>query len=192
MAIFKLRSSSLFAVLMSLSAVTHAQPYVSFGLGHAKAELPLDGPFNGIIDDREIMYGIDGGWSLNHRWAAEAGINRYGGFDGRGTPCTAGQVCPPVVREITSNDISVLKLAVVPRVNIGDVQVFGKGGVYRARIDANTGLPDSEFRETGVLLGAGLRWYFEEPWSISVEAERFDDKLYQLRLGIGWGLRRNE
>jgi hypothetical protein len=33
-----------------------------------------------------------------------------------------------------------------------------------------------------------MRWYFSEPWSLSLEASRFDDNVSQITFGVGWGL----
>jgi hypothetical protein len=33
----------------------------------------------------------------------------------------------------------------------------------------------------------GVRWYFSTPWSVALEAERFDDNVSQLSIGVGWG-----
>ena len=114
---------------------------------------------------------------------------RYASFDGQGTPCAAGSVCTPVVQPIGNNDMTIYKAAVVPRFEIGDVRLFGRLGYYRANIDANIAPPDSDFDEDGVLVGLGVRWYFSEPWSVSVEASRFDDNVRQIAVGFGWGLR---
>jgi hypothetical protein len=35
----------------------------------------------------------------------------------------------------------------------------------------------------------GARWYFREPWSVSLEGSRLDDNIYQIAVGAGWGLR---
>jgi hypothetical protein len=113
----------------------------------------------------------------------------YGNFDGRATPCPIGSICPQVVSDVSGIDVNILSLSVVPRFEIGDVQAFAKAGYYRAKIDAEIGLPNDDFRENGLLIGAGLRWYFDEPWSVSLEATRHDDNLYQVTVGFGWGLR---
>jgi hypothetical protein len=47
-----------------------------------------------------------------------------------------------------------------------------------------------DFHEDGLLLGVGARWYFADPWSISLDATRYDDNIRQLAVGFGWGLRR--
>ncbi len=47
-------------------------------------------------------------------------------------------------------------------------------------------------RDSGAVLGVGARWYFRDPWSVSLQGTRFDDNLRQLMLGVGWGLRRDD
>lgn len=41
-------------------------------------------------------------------------------------------------------------------------------------------------------MSAGIRavasWYVSEPWSVSLEASRFDDHVYQIGVGFGWGI----
>ena len=92
---------------------------------------------------------------------------------------------------MTGNDITIFKAALAPRFVIGQVRLFGTFGYYQARIDTNLALPDSTQRDRGALLGAGARWYFREPWSVSVQATRFDDNLRQVMFGVGWGLARD-
>jgi hypothetical protein len=104
-----------------------------------------------------------------------------------GTPCAAGDTCTDVVTEVTGNDITIFKAALAPRFNIGKVRLFGTFGYYQARIDTNLALPDSTSRDRGAVLGAGARWYFQNPWSVSLQATRFDDNLRQLMFGVGWG-----
>ena len=185
---------SIWMLLVPLGALgaagtASAQPYAAAELGYASSEFAVGSPYNGVIDDRSLMYGLDVGFGFGRRWAIEAGITGYGDFDGRATPCAPGAVCPAVVQDVSGNDVTVYNLSIVPRVTLGDVRMFAKGGYYRARIDTNVDLPENRFTENGFMLGAGIRWYFREPWSISLEATRFDDKVYQVGIGVGWGLR---
>jgi hypothetical protein len=176
-------------VLSGVSATALSQPYVSGQLGYASAQLGLDEPYNGVVDDRSIMYGVNVGLGFARRWAIEGGIDGYEGFDGRATPCGAGAACPLVVQHVDDNDLALYHLAIVPRVNVGNVRLFSKAGYYHAHLDTHVGIPDDSFTEDGILLGAGVRWYFSESWSMSLEATRFDDKVYQLGIGLGWGFR---
>ena len=95
-----------------------------------------------------------------------------------------------LVTEFGGNEISILKVALVPTFTVGATRLFATLGYYRANIDANLALPDTEATDSGAALGVGARWYFSDPWSVSVQAMRFDDNLQQLMFGVGWGLRR--
>ena len=188
-----MRAPSIFAAALLLAAtrLAGAQPYVSAQLGLASAEWPRNAPLNGRIDDRAAAYGFDVGLGVGRRWAFEIGAYGYNNFDATGTPCAAGAVCPAVVTEIGGNDIRILKAALAPHFAVGEeVQVFATFGYYRATIDANLALPEAKSRDRGAVLGAGARWYFADPWSVSLQAVRFDDNLRQLTVGVGWGLRR--
>jgi hypothetical protein len=165
------------------------EPYVSAQLGYANVEWPLGAPLNGRIDDSGIGYGVDVGFAFGRRWAFEVGTFGYDHFDARGTPCAAGAVCAPVVTDVTGTDITILKAALSPRFSIGSVRLFGTFGYFEAKIDTNLALPNSRLRDEGALLGAGARWYFRDPWSVSLQATRFDDNLSQVTVGVGWGLR---
>ena len=127
--------------------------------------------------------------SFGKRWAFEVGAYGYGGFDATGTPCAAGTACANEVINITGNEITILKAALAPRFSIGQVRLFGTFGYYQATIETNLEGPDAKSRDRGAVLGAGARWYFREPWSVSLQATRFDDNLRQLMFGVGWGLR---
>ena len=183
------------AVVLSLVAalgfpkLASAQPYVEAQLGFSSADFSLSQPFNGIVDDNSVAYGLNFGVGFTPRWAAEVAWRGYGNFDGRATPCAIGTACNQVVSDVSGVDVNIVSLALVPRFEIGDVQAFAKAGYYRANINTDVGLPDDDFRENGLLIGAGVRWYFQEPWSVSLEATRHDDNLYQIMFGIGWGLR---
>ncbi len=169
-----------------------AEPYVSAQLGFANTEWSRGSPLNGTIDDRGMGYGVDLGLTLRERWGVEFGTYRYQSFDARGTPCAGGAVCPNVVTEFGGNDISIVKVALVPHFRIGDdLRLFATLGYYRATIDANLALPDAKSHERGAVVGLGARWYFTNPWSVSLQATRFDDNLQQLMFGVGWGLRRD-
>jgi hypothetical protein len=183
-------------VVLALSFVfatprtAESQPYVSAQLGFANTDWPRGAPLNGRIDDRAFGYGFDFGIGFGRRWGFELGAYGYDSFDARGTPCAGGAVCPAVVTEIGGNDVTILKAALAPRFEIGKVRLFGTFGYYRATLDTNLDLPDAKSRDRGALLGAGVRWYFSDPWSVSIQATRFDSNLQQLMLGVGWGLRR--
>ena len=69
------------------------------------------------------------------------------------------------------------------------MRLFAPFGFYRARIDTNLALPGARSRDRGAHVGIGARWYFRDPWSVSLQATRFDDNLAQIMLGVGWGLR---
>jgi hypothetical protein len=184
----KIRALLMSALLMA-PAAGMAQPYVSAQLGYASSEWPLGAPFNGRIDDTAFALGADLGIGFTDHWALEVGALRYGGLDGSGVPCVEGASCPPVVQEVNGNDLTIYKVSIIPRYTFGAVHVFGEAGYYRAKIDTEVNLPDSDFRDNGLLLGIGVRWYFSDPWSMSLKAERLDDNLYQVLFGVGWGLR---
>jgi hypothetical protein len=184
-----MRTPLILLAALLVPACALGQPYVTAKIAYASAELPLGAPFNGTIDDNSAGVGVDVGFGFGRRWAVELGAARYGSFDGRGTPCVEGDVCILVIRPVSGNDLTVYKAALVPHFEIGDVQLFGRVGYYRANIDANIGLQGSDFDEDGLLAGVGLRWHFADPWSVSLEASRFDDNVRQLAVGFGWGLR---
>jgi hypothetical protein len=177
-------------VLVAAPAIGECQAYVSAHVGLASAEWPVGSPLNGRIDDRALGYGVDFGMGFGRRWAFELGAYDYGGFDARGTPCAPGAVCAPVVTEFGGNDITILKAALVPRFRVGQVWLFGTFGYYKATLEANLELPATKSHDRGALLGLGARWYFRDPWSVSVQATRFDDNLRQLMVGVGWGVGR--
>jgi hypothetical protein len=179
-------------LLLSITRMAAAEPYVSAQVGYANVEWSRGAPLNGRLDDRAFGYGADLGFDLGKVWAVELGAYGYGSFDARGTPCAGGVICPNVVTEFGGNDVSIVKVALAPRFKIGDdVRLFATMGYYRATIDANLALPDAKWRDSGAVLGVGARWYFTDPWSVSVQATRFDDNLQQLMFGVGWGLRRD-
>ena len=175
-------------LLLAAPQLALCQPYVSAQLGWASTDWARGAPLNGRIEDNAPGYGVDVGIGFGRRWAFEVGAYGYGGFDGRGTPCAAGDTCSDVVTDVTGNDITIFKAALAPRFNIGKVRLFGTFGYYQARIDTNLALPDATSRDRGALLGVGARWYFRNPWSVSLQATRFDDNLRQLMVGVGWGL----
>jgi hypothetical protein len=180
--------ASLFCGLVMVPAVSVGQVYVSAGVGYSTADFSLGSPYNGVVDDRSFLFALDGGFRTE-RIGIELGLRRYGDFDGRAAPCVPGTECPDVLQSVSS-DLSLYKLSLVPRFDVGNVELFGEAGYYRANIDTDIGLPDSDFRKRGLVLGLGARWYFEDPWSVSLRGERFDDDIYQLVVSFGWGLRR--
>jgi hypothetical protein len=177
------------AAVLVAPGLAAAQPYVSAHLGLASTNWPRGAPLNGHIDDRAPGYGIDFGIGFGKRWAFEVGAYGYGGFDARGTPCAADAVCSDVVSDVGGSDVTILKAALAPRFSVGNMRLFGTFGYYEATIDTNLDLPGAKQRDTGAMLGAGARWYFRDPWSVSIQATRFDDNLRQLMFGVGWGLR---
>ena len=186
-----MRTLSIIAALLVLAGprIAACQPYVSGELGYASVQWPLDAPLNGRIDDSSLGYGIDFGIGFGKRWAFEVGAYGYGSFDATGTPCADGAACPPVVTDVGGNDVTIYKAALAPRFIVGKVRIFGTFGFYEAKIDTNLDLPGASTHDRGAVLGAGARWYFRDPWSITVQAMRFDDNLRQLMVGVGWGLR---
>jgi hypothetical protein len=178
------------ATLFSLPVTAFGQPYASVKVAYAAADFPLGAPYNGVIDDNSVALGADFGFGFGRNWAVEIGAMRYAGFDGSGTPCAAGVACAQVVQPIDGNDVSLYHAALVPRITAGQARFFARVGYYRANVDANIDLPGADdFHEDGLMVGAGARWYFTDPWSISLEATRFDDNVRQIAVGFGWGLR---
>lgn len=175
--------------LLALPNLAWSQPYARLLLGYADADFPLGAPYNGVINDNAIMYGIDVGMGFGKKWAFEFGANSYSHFDGVATPCPSDTVCPAVTQEISGNDQTIYKLAVVRRFPIGKLELYGKAGYYNAHIDTNIGLPDADFETDGALLGVGATWFLREPWSVSLEGTRFDDNVSQFNVAFGWGLR---
>lgn len=182
----------LVAGLCLATGVARAQFYFQGEVGYASAQFALDEPYNGVVDDRSVMLGVNGGLRIGKRWAIETGLNRYSGFDGRATPCPHGAVCTQAVIGVSDSGLAIFKIAAVPTIALGKFRLFGRAGYYRAKIDTKLGLPGDRFTERGAMLGAGLRWYFKEPWTVSLEATRFDDKIYQLGAGFGWGMGSSE
>jgi len=186
-----MRAFTVAATLLLFTAPRLAvpQPYVSGQLGVASTDWARGAPLNGRIDDGAAGYGIDFGIGFGKRWALEVGAYGYDSFDATGTPCADGDACPPVVTEVGGNDVTIYKAALAPHFMVGKVRLFGTFGYYQARIDTNLDLPGATSRDSGAVLGAGARWSFREPWSVTLQAARFDDNLRQLMFGVGWGLR---
>jgi hypothetical protein len=176
-------------LLLAGPRIAQCQPYVTGQLGLASAEWPRGAPLNGRLDDNAFGYGIDFGIGFGKRWAFEVGAYGYDDFDATGAPCADGATCSPALTEVGGNDITIYKAALAPRFIVGNVRLFGAFGYYQAKIDTGLDLPDAESRDRGAMLGVGARWYFRDPWSISVQATRFDDNLRQLMVGVGWGMR---
>jgi hypothetical protein len=176
--------------LLAAPSIALAQPYATIQLGYARADFPLGPPYNGVVDDKAPTFGGEAGYAFG-KWGGEIGFYDYGSFDGFGTPCPDGQACSQVTQQIDGNNQTLWKLALVRRFEIGNVRLFGKAGYYRAKLKSNVDLPDSDFSPDGVMLGAGVRWYFDAPWSLSLEGERFDDNVSQITLGFGWGFGRD-
>jgi hypothetical protein len=170
----------------AMPGAAFSQPYFSANLGWASADFPLEAPFNGLADDSAPSYGLDFGVGLGS-WAVELGMNGYGNIDGRAAPCAVGTVCVAMVTE-ESVDQTIYEAALVRRFTIRNFELFGKAGYYRADIDTDIPFADSDFSERGLMLGIGARWYFEAPWSLSIEGTRYDDNVSQLSVGFGWGL----
>lgn len=178
-------TAKLFAlVALLVPTLALSQPYANVQLGYAHANFPVGPPYNGVVKDSAPMIGIEGGYAFG-KWGAEVGFNDYGSLDGFGTPCLGSAVCSPVTLDINGNDQTLYKLSAVRRLEIGDWRLFAKGGYYHANLRTN--VPNGNSHPDGFLLGVGVRWYFSTPWSLALEAERFDDNVSQLSLGIGWG-----
>jgi hypothetical protein len=176
----------LLASLVACPSAAFSQPYFSANLGWASADFPIEAPFNGLADDSAPSYGLDFGVGLGS-WAIEVGANGYGNIDGRAAPCAIGTVCAAVVTQ-ESVDQTIYEAALVRRFTVRNFELFGKAGYYRAKIDTDIPFDESDFNERGLVLGIGARWYFEAPWSVSIEGTRYDDNVSQLSVGFGWGL----
>ena len=176
-------------LLFAAPRLAECQPYVAAQLGLASTDWPRGAPLNGRIDDDAAGYGIDFGVGFGERWAFEVGVYGYDDFDATGTPCADGAQCTLPITRIGGNDITIYKAALAPRFIVGNARLFATFGYYQAKIDTDLGLPETDSRDRGALLGVGARWYFSEPWSISVQATRFDDNLRQVMVGVGWGMK---
>jgi hypothetical protein len=184
-----IRTLALLLAALTGARAAALEPYVSAQLGYASTEWPRGAPLNGRIDDGALAYGVDVGLAFGRHWAVEIGASGYGDFAARGTPCAPGAVCAPLVTDVEGTNVTILKASIVPRFEVGPVRLFAPFGFYRARIDTNLDLPNARSRDRGAHVGVGARWYFRDPWSVSVQATRFDDNLAQVTLGVGWGIR---
>jgi hypothetical protein len=174
-------------LILLLPAVGHAQFYVSGDVGYANADFSLGEPYNGVIDDNSFAYGVKIGYGVHENVAIQADWHGYTNFDGRAAPCPPGEICPQI--STSGNGINTFTLAALPRIALGganEFEFFGTVGYYRARVDTNIGLADSNFNRRGVVLGAGARWEVNEPWNIHIEARRYGDRMTQFSIGFGW------
>jgi hypothetical protein len=176
------------AAAAALPTIASAEPYFVGRLGYARADIPLGAPYNGFINDNAPVLGLDVGLGFGEKWAGELGYSTYGSLDGLATPCAPGVSCTATSTAVGGNDQDVVDVALVRRFAIGNVQLYGKAGYYRANIKTNLDLPGADFTEDGALLGIGVRWYLDSPWHVSLEAKRFDDNVSQISVGFGWGL----
>jgi hypothetical protein len=171
---------------VALPGAAFAQPYFSANVGWGSGDFPLEAPVNGFVDDGAPTYGIDIGIGVR-QWAFELGVSGYGNFDGRAAPCAIGAVCTLIIEE-TSLDQTIYDAALVRRFYIKNLEMFGKAGYYKAKLDTDIPIDGSDLVERGLMLGIGARWYFRAPWSVSIEGTRYDDNVSQLSVGFGWGL----
>ena len=177
----------LLIVSLLMSGAANSQPYASAQLGWAHADFPLGAPFNGYVRDGGLTYGVDAGVGFARVWAAEIGFDGYDSFHGQAIPCPVHTSCAPTATPQSVNQ-RLYDAFAVRRFTIKDVRLFAKAGYYHAKINTDVPLPDAQFTGSGLALGIGLRWYFTAPWSVSLEATRFDDNVSQIVVGVGWGL----
>jgi hypothetical protein len=164
----------------------HAQLYAGAQMGYANADFTLGGRYNGVVDDGAFVYGLGVGYGLSEYISIEGNWYGYGNFSGRAAPCPVDGPCPPPTEQVptSGNSMNVLALSMTPRLAFGDIgEVYGNLGVYRMAIDTSIG---DAFKRRGLLIGAGARWEFAEPWSVHVEAKRFGDRMYQFAIGFAW------
>lgn len=178
-------------VLLLVPSIGYSQFYVGADVGYASAEFGLGEPYNGLVDDNSFVFGAGLGYGVRENVAAEISWYGYSNFEGLALPCPPGEECPPPVQQVTTsgNDIGMLTVAAVPRMTFGDAdefELFGNVGYYRARVDTDIAVPDSEFSRRGVVLGVGARWEVSEPWNVHIEANRFGDRMSQFTVGFGW------
>ncbi len=181
---------TLFLVGVASGAATtgHAQLYANARLGYANADFTLGGRYNGVIDDSALAYGLGVGFGINQHLSIEGDWYGYGNFSGRAAPCPVDGSCPPPTEQVPTrgNGMNMLAVTMAPRLAMANsAEIYGNLGYYQMSIDTSIG---EDFRRRGLLIGAGVRWEFSEPWSVHVEAKRFGDRMYQFAVGFGWHL----
>lgn len=181
-------TTRLFPVLLLAVAggTASADPYATVRLGYADADLSLDAPYNGSIDDQGPAYGVNLGYRLSDLLAVELGATRFDDLDGRATPCPTGQICTLVIRDVPDNEVDTWSASLLPSLRMGDVALFGRAGYYRAEIDTRIPFANNEFTGDGWLLGGGARWRFSDTWSLALEASAYEDRLSQVGVTVGW------
>src|ERR1043165_8703149 len=100
---------SVLGLLLAAPSVALSQPYATVQLGYARADFPLGPPYNGVVDDNAPTFGGEVGYAFG-KWGGEIGFYDYGSFDGFGTPCPDGAVCPQVTQQISGNNQTLWKL----------------------------------------------------------------------------------
>jgi hypothetical protein len=173
----------------AVSGAAFGEVYATAELGYANADFNLGSPYNGVVDDRAMTVGAEIGFSIKQRFALELGVNKYNSFGGRATPCAPGAICSNAVVPTGSNDVLAYSIALIPHIELDKVVLFAELGYYHADIDTEIGIPGDDFTEDGIIAGLGARWYFRDPWSVSLETTRLDDNIYQIAFGVGWGVR---
>lgn len=164
----------------------YAQLYAGAKLGYANADFTLGGRYNGVVDDGAFVYGLGVGYGITEYVSIEGNWYGYSNFSGRAAPCPVDGPCPPPTEQVPTrgNDVNMLALSMTPRLAFGNIgEIYGNLGCYQMNID--TRIAD-RFKRRGLVIGAGARWEFSEPWSVHIDAKRFGDRMYQFGVGFGW------
>jgi OOP family OmpA-OmpF porin len=152
-----MKFSKTFALTMVLGTATMAAQaeglYVGGSLGETK--LKRDNPAIGMTDTTDTAVKAYAGYSFNPNFSLEAGVARFGKFEG-----TTGDT----KAHATYLD-AVGLLPVVP-----NLSVLGRIGVYDAKLSNATLGAD---HTTGIKLGAGLQYDLSKTVSLRTEWERY-------------------
>lgn len=155
--------------------------YIFGAIGNSDSDVSLGGLNR--VDDDDSSFMLGGGYEFNENFALEAVYQDFGNQAGE-TDCPPGFFCL-IVPLSTEADLTALSVSLVGSFRISDgLDGYGRLGLSSWDIEFD-GI-SSAFDDSGEDLhyGVGLRWSFEEHWSIFAEYTRVDLDLDTVNIGI--------
>lgn len=159
--------------------------------GQAETDAAFGHPGLGrVVDDDDGSAAIELGHRFGPRLSLQAGYHDLGEYETRAIPCPLGVICPEILFEPATMEVTGVSLAVVPRLPLGErLSLFAKVGAidWEAELVSDfSGRTIDTFDDVDLLAGAGVAYDLPSGLGFQLEIEGFDLDVLALTAGIGW------
>lgn len=182
----------LLLALPATAAWAGDSPWFARGkFGQADADAVLGAAAGGrTVDDEDGSAAVEAGYRFGRHLAVQAGYHDLGEHEALPIPCPPSEICPLILFEPATAEVTGVSLALVPSLPLGErLSLFAKVGAidWEAELVSDvSGRTLDTVDDIDLLAGVGVGYDFPSGLLLQLELEGFDLDVLALTAGIGW------